>query len=159
MFAIVSVHAFVYSVGFYSNWATPSQARWHHTHPKGISCFATFAADSRCSCPFTISGRGIQCKWTWFRPWAACHYIQNFWWDPEYCLCWSKCQLFSWLIACLALKMSENGETWQSVFPKAQDDILRYHVLSTTQRQLVNCHRKKKLTFKKVESEWKGVGD
>ena len=37
--------------------------------------------------------------------------------------------------------MPENG---LSVFPKAQDDVLKCLVLSTTQRCLVYCHRGRK---------------
>ena len=42
--------------------------------------------------------------------------------------------------------MSENGEKWQSVFPKAQDDVLKCLVLSKTQRHSVNCHKGVKKT-------------
>ena len=37
--------------------------------------------------------------------------------------------------------VSENGEKRRSVFPKAQDDVLKCLVLSTTQRYSVYCHR------------------
>lgn len=38
--------------------------------------------------------------------------------------------------------MSEDGKKKsKSVFPKAQDDILKYFVLSTTQRYEFYCHR------------------
>ena len=40
--------------------------------------------------------------------------------------------------------MSENGEKCGSVFPKAQDDVLKCLVLSTTQRYSVYCPRGKK---------------
>ena len=37
--------------------------------------------------------------------------------------------------------MSENGEKCQSVFPKAQDDVLKCLGLSITQRYSDFCHR------------------
>ena len=38
------------------------------------------------------------------------------------------------LIDCFGYKMSENGQKCGSVFPKAQDDVLKHLVLSTIQR-------------------------
>ncbi len=35
--------------------------------------------------------------------------------------------------------MSENGEKYWSLFPKAQGDVLKILVLSTTQKYLVYC--------------------
>ena len=44
----------------------------------------------------------------------------------------------------MVYKMSENGEKCGSVLPKAQDDVLKCLVLSTTQRYSVYCHRGEK---------------
>ena len=38
-------------------------------------------------------------------------------------------------------KISEKGEKCWSVFPQAQDDYLKYIVLSTTQKYAVYCYR------------------
>lgn len=37
MFVAVIAHAFAYSVSFYSNWGTPSQALWHTCTPYGLA--------------------------------------------------------------------------------------------------------------------------
>lgn len=60
MFAIVSAHAFVYSVSFYSNWGNPSQAQWHHPHPTDISCSATISVDNHCFYPFTKPSQWVR---------------------------------------------------------------------------------------------------
>ena len=53
--------------------------------------------------------------------------------------------------------MSENAKKCRPVFPKAQGDVLKCLVLSTTQRYSVYCHRGGKkaenIHFKKLESE------
>ena len=48
------------------------------------------------------------------------------------------------LISSLVSKMSENGEKCASVFPKAQDDVLKCLALSTTPRYSAYCHRGEK---------------
>lgn len=46
--------------------------------------------------------------------------------------CWQICRFFSRLIdSFLACEMSENGEKWLFVFPKAQDDVLKWVSLKT----------------------------
>ena len=53
--------------------------------------------------------------------------------------------------------MSENGKTCQSVFPKAQDDVLECRVFSTTKDNeftVIEEERNQKIfTFIKLESE------